>query len=630
MLQAIRDRVTGWIAYAIIILISIPFALFGVNSYLGGGQALPAATVNGVEISPRELDTAYASYRQRLAQIFGGAIPESFDSEALLKDQALTQLIEATVLRTYAQEKRYRIGDDELNRLIRSMDDFKTEGEFNPSIYKAQLRSLGYSAAGFEQEFRQAQASGQLQTGIVATAFILPQSQNQFASLSNQTRKIRVLTRPTGAASFELSDAEIEDYYQAQAALFMRPEQIKIDYLELNLERVKSSIEISEDVLLNRYQDTKDAFTVPESREASHILLSVNDGASQQQSDEIRERILVIRQQIAQGADFASLARKFSQDPGSAADGGNLGEIEPGTMVQPFETALFAMRVGEISDPVKSSFGWHLIRLEAINEGGTKSFEEVRAELEDELRTEIAEGQIFDMVENLSNLTYEQSDSLLPAAEQLGLEVQTSDWFDRSAGTGIAAEAAVRNLAFSNDVLRQGLNSEAIELADNRIVFVRLNQQQPASQKSLEQVRDEIEQILTQRKGREINIEIGRQALQELKSGNNLDAIAADWGLEIIGRDFVSRDSPEFNPELLKRAFTMDKPEGGRVFDGLSLASGAYSLIELSAVLSNNSGTDDAAVKAFTTASANLEYQSVIKALTDAAEVVKTPIQELQ
>ncbi|MFV2031911.1 MAG: SurA N-terminal domain-containing protein [Gammaproteobacteria bacterium] len=630
MLQAIRDRVTGWIAYAIIILISIPFALFGVNSYLGGGQALPAATVNGVEISPRELDTAYASYRQRLAQIFGGAIPESFDSEALLKDQALTQLIEATVLRTYAQEKRYRIGDDELNRLIRSMDDFKTEGEFNPSIYKAQLRSLGYSAAGFEQEFRQAQASGQLQTGIVATAFILPQSQNQFASLSNQTRKIRVLTRPTGAASFELSDAEIEDYYQAQAALFMRPEQIKIDYLELNLERVKSSIEISEDVLLNRYQNTKDAFTVPESREASHILLSVDEGASQQESDEVRERILEIRQQIAQGADFASLAREFSQDPGSAADGGNLGEIEPGTMVQPFETALFAMRVGEISDPVKSSFGWHLIRLEAINEGGTKSFEEVRAELEDELRTEIAEGQIFDMVENLSNLTYEQSDSLLPAAEQLGLEVQTSDWFDRSAGTGIAAEAAVRNLAFSNDVLRQGLNSEAIELADNRIVFVRLNQQQPASQKSLEQVRDEIEQILTQRKGREINIEIGRQALQELKSGNNLDAIAADWGLEIIGRDFVSRDSPEFNPELLKRAFTMDKPEGGRVFDGLSLASGAYSLIELSAVLSNNSGTDDAAVKAFTTASANLEYQSVIKALTDAAEVVKTPIQELQ
>ncbi len=562
-----------------------------------------------------------------MTQVFGGSIPESLDIEVLLKDQALTQLIEATVLRTYARERGYRIGDDELNQLIRSMDVFKIDGEFDSSIYQAQLRSQGYSSAGYEQRLRQTQATEQLQTGIVATAFILPQSQTQFTYLSNQTRKIRVLTRPLGAGSIVISDTEIEDYYQAQAALFMSPEQIKIDYLVLSLERVKASIEISEDLLLDRYEDTKDAFTSAEFREASHILLTLDEDASQQESDGVRGRILEIKQLIDQGGDFASLAREFSQDPGSASEGGSLGEIEPGMMVQPFETALFNLQAGDISDPVKTSFGWHLIKLDQISGGGTKSFSAVRAELEDEVKTEMAESQIYDMVENLSNLAYEQSDSLLPAAEQFDLEVQTSDWFDRNTGSGIAFEPAVRKHAFSDDVLSQGLNSEAIELADNRVVFVRLNQHRSASQKSLEQVRGEIEQRLKQQKGRNDNVETGKQALQNLLSGNTLDAIAADWGFEIIESDFVSRNSPEFNPQLLTRAFTMKKPEGGLVFEGFPHGNGDYSLIELSAVLSNDSSPDKEAVKSFSTASANLEYQSVIKALTNEAEVVKSPLE---
>lgn len=630
MLQAIRDKTTGWIAYGIILLISVPFALLGLNSYLGGGQEPPVATVNGEDISHRDLDAAYSNYRQQLAQMFGGAIPESFDNEAQLKDQVLIQLIEASVMRSYARDRRYRIGDDELNQSIRSMDVFKIEGEFDQSIYQAQLRSQGYSPVGFEQEFRQTQATEQLQTAIVSTAFTVPQSKNLFASLSNQTRKIRVLTRPVNTASLVINETEIEDYYQARTELFMSPEKIKIDFLELSLDQVKDSVEISEDFLFNRYQDTREAFTSPEYREASHILLTLDEDASQQESDRVRDRILEIKQLSDQGSDFASLAREYSQDTESASNGGSLGKVEQGTMVAPFEATLFAMQTGEISEPVKTSFGWHLIRLEQIFSGGTKSFVEVRSVLEDEVRTELAESQIFDMVETLSNLAYEQSDSLLPAAEQLGLEVQTSDWFDRNVGAGITADSIVRNLAFSNDVLRQGLNSEAVELADNRIVFLRLNQQQPASQKSLELVRDEIKQILTRQKGRESNIETGKLALQNLKSGNNLDAIAGDWKVEIIDRDFVSRNSSEFRPELLKRAFTMVKPEGGLVFEGFAHNNGDYSLIELSAVLSNDSSFDEESSRRFSTASASLDYQSVLKALTNEAEVVKTPIEELQ
>ena len=630
MLQAIRDKATGWLLYLIIILISVPFALWGVNSYLGGGQALPAATVDGEDISPRDLDRAYASYRQQLAQIFGGVIPENFDNESILKDQALTQLIEAAVLRIYIRQHGYRISDDELNRLIRSMDVFKSNGAFDTSIYEAQLRSQGYSPVGFEQELRRTQATEQLQTGIIATAFILPQSQSQFASLFNQTRKFRLLTRPLSAGSSKISAAEIDDYYQAQANLFMNAEQIKVDFLELSLEQVKSSIDISEDLLLDRYQNRKDSFTLPEYRETSHILLTLDEDASPQESDRVRGSILEIKQKINRGADFAAMAKEFSQDPGSATDGGSLGEIEPGMMVQAFETALYAMKSGEVSDPVKTSFGWHLIELGRISGGGTKSFSDVRIDLEDEMRTELAESQIFDMVDNLSNLAYEQSDSLLPAAELLELRIQTSDWFERGTGSGIAAEAGVRKQAFSNDVLRQGLNSEAIELADNRIIFLRLNQHRPVSQKSLERVRDEIERRLSQQKGREENIEAGQLALQNLKSGNSLNAIADDWGFQIIDGDFVSRDSAEFNPELLKRVFAMSKPAGGLVFEGFSHANGGYSLIELSAVLSNDSSPDSGLVETFSAESANLEYQSVIKTLINRAEVVKAPIEGLR
>ena len=208
--------------------------------------------------------------------------------------------------------------------------------------------------------------------------------------------------------------------------------------------------------------------------------------------------------------------------------------------------------------------------------------------------------------------------------------VHTSEWFERSAGSGIAAETRVRNQAFSDEVLRQGLNSEAIELADNRVIFLRLSEHRPTSQQSLDQVRDEVERRLKQKNNREENKEAGELALQNLKSGNNLDSIAADWGVEIIDAEFVARDSPDFASELLKRAFTMSKPEGGLIFEGFSHANGDYSLIELSAVLSNDSSPEVAVIKAFSAASAKLEYQSVIKALTDQAEVVKTPIDALQ
>lgn len=630
MLQAIRDKVTGWIAYAIIFLISIPFALWGVNSYLGGGEAAPAATVNGEEITSRDLDAAYANYRQRLAQVFGGTIPAGFGDESVLKEQVLSQLIEEYALRQYADKQRYRVGDEQLNQLIRSMQAFQSEGKFDASIYQAQLGSQGYSPAGFEQEFRRTQSMDQLQTAINTTAFTIPAQQKQFLNLSNQTRKIRLLTRAFESEAYEVSDEEIEEFYQANLTRYMTAEQLKIDFLEVSLERVKAMVDVSEDQLLNRYQQAIESYTSAEYRTASHILLTLEDGASDDESKQAEDRLAGIREQIMSGEDFAALARQHSQDPGSAADGGSLGEIEKKMMVLPFETVLFAMQEGEVSQPVKTTFGWHLIKLDKVDGGGTAPFEEVRNEIEEEIRTDLAESQIFDMAENIANLTYEESDSLLPAAEQLGLELQTSDWFDRGTGTGIAAETEVRNTAFSNEVLNQGINSEAIELADNRVVFIRLNERKPAAQQSLDEVRDVVAGVLKQQKGKQDNKIAGDEALDALKKGKSLDDIAGEWGGEIVDSGFIARDDTTLDSNLLKLAFQLDAPASGVTVDGFTHFNGDYSLIELSAVVSSDADIDGKDLEALTTAAARAEYQAVLKELADRAEVVRMPLSELQ
>ncbi len=626
MLQAIRDKVTGWIAYGIIFLISIPFALWGVNSYLGGGEALSAATVDGEEISLTALDQAYANYRQRLSQLFGGSIPESFGSESILRKQVLEQLIEEFALRQYIQNQRYRIGDAELNRTIRTMEVFQRDGQFNPEMYQSQLRSLGYSPLGFEQEMRQNGSMQQFQNGIRATAFTIPSIEKQFSSLNNQTRKIRSLTFSVNQADILADDSEIEQLYQSQADRYRTAEKVKIDYVELNLDSVKQGIEVNEEDVYARYQENRGVYTSTEIREASHILIKAGEG---EEVDQALSKISEVRQRIVNGESFADLAREFSEDPGSAADGGNLGEIERGVMVQTFEAALFALQVDQLSEPVKTGFGWHLIKLHAVNGGEILPFESVKAELKDEIKNELAEGQIYDLVENLANLAYEQSDSLQPAAEQLDLSVQTSDWFERFAGEEIAAEQKIREAAFSSEVLQQRLNSEAIELGNNRVVFIRLNQHQAAQPQPLEEVREVVRSEIIRNKAREQSLEAGKKALTELSSGKTFSDLAEEWSVPIKDFGFIKRDQNDIGASILNRAFSMPKPDQSAIFEGLPLASGEYTILELSAVLSNDADTDQKALEGLVQALGSSEYQSSLKLLGSRADVVRMPLEEL-
>jgi peptidyl-prolyl cis-trans isomerase D len=629
MLQAIRDKTTGWIAYVIVFLICVPFALWGVNSYLGGGEATAPATVDGQAISNQNFDTAYANYRRQLERAFGGSIPDYFASEAVMKEQVLTQLIEQSALSQYVNNKYYRIGDVELNKLIRSNEAFSRDGKFNSSIYQSQVASLGYSTAGFEQEFRRSQSIEQFHTGLVSTAFTVTSIQKKLTSLENQTRKVRVLTRSAQNEKIEIGQAEIGDYFEQNKSHFMTTEQLRIDYIELSLDGIKASLNVTDEQLLERYEQSRSAYSTPEYRAASHILLTLDAEASDEEIDAVRLKLIGIRDQVIQGGNFSELAKENSEDPGSASTGGSLGEIDRGMMVKPFEDALFEMAVGDLSRPVKTSFGWHLIRLDEVSGGETQSFDAVKSELVDEITTQLAESKIFDLSEALANLAYEQSDSLMPAAEALGLPLQTSDWFDISYGEGIASEAKIRSAAFSSEVFGQALNSEAIELSANRVVFLRVNEHKPAVQKVVSDVSEQIDAIIRLRKGREESLKVGKQALSTLSSGQSLESIAGDWLESILDTGFVARDTSELDNDLVRLAFSMAKPVSIHRYEGLLHPDGRYSIVELSAVLANDSDQDADKVKALTVSQAAAEYQAVLKLLASRAEVVRTSLENL-
>ena len=630
MLQSIRDKTSGWIAYFIIGLISVPFALWGINSYLGGGEQTPAAIVDGEEITSSQLDNAYGRYRERLMSVFGGTLPAAFGDENTLKEQVLGQVIEERVLLSYIKDSGFRVGDEQLFSSIKGMQLFHQDGQFNKDLYQNQLASQGYNPAFFEMELRRSQEMEQLNKAIKSTSFTVPAQVDLYNQLQNQQRKIRTLTVVNNVDAITISDQDVEEYYNKNSNQFMDPQKVKVDYVELSLSNIKRNIDVKEDQVRERYEQMRDQLTTAEFREASHILLTVNDTDDE---DAVKQKISDIKSRIDAGEDFAALATELSQDPGSAPDGGSLGEVEKGMMVKPFEAELFSMTVDQVSDPVKTQFGWHLIKLHAVSGGETQTFEQAAAKIENDIKSELAESQIYDLAENLANIGYEQSDSLLPASEQLGLKIQTTEYFTRNQGTGLAEDIKVRQAAFSDEVLNQKINSATLELDNNRIVLLHLNSLQPATQQSVEAVKQGIIDTLKVKKGRELATTQGKEILADLKSGSKtLDDKASTASIAVVDAGFIKRTDTVLDQAVLSAAFTLPKPELGKmVYAGVTEVDGDYTVIEFSDVKSEviDSKPDDLK-KQFVETDATYEYQAVLKTLTSKADVIRTPVAELQ
>lgn len=588
MLQAFRERVMGWLGWVIIGLVIMTFALFGLGSYLQDKSRVYAAKVNDVEISTRSLQEAYQQQRARLQEMMGDAYNPALIDDTLLRKQALDGLINRELLLQAAHDNGLKISDALLAAQIHAIPAFQEDGQFSEKRYRDLVARRGMTVAQVEYETRNTLLRDQLLNGLGGSVFVTAEELDRAYRLQNQKRDFDYLivsARPF-ESTVKIDDAGIEAYYKKHIDEYVVPERVKLSYLRLNSEGIGDTLDVSEADLEAYYEKRKASLKTKEQRRASHILISVAADADEDAVARARAEADAIRARLEAGEDFARLARENSDDPGSAKQGGDLGFFSSGDMVPAFDKTVFAMKKGDISEPVRSQFGFHIIKLTDVKGNDIPPLAEIRDELVREMQQDKINELFYEQVEQLTDLSYENPDSLDAAAEGLGLDIQTSDWLDSSGGPGIGQYPKVVAAAFSDDVLEGGNNSEPIEVGPNDVIVVRVEERQPEHQAPLEEVRDKVVEALKHERAAEAARSRGESLMARLKEGgatleelNNQDYYAFRKAQD------VTRASSGFNPEVMRKAFTLAPPQDGKPVNyGFALSNGDFALIHLAAV----------------------------------------------
>ncbi len=584
MLTSIRERATGWIAWAIVILITIPFALWGVNSYFTEGVNANVAEFEGEQIDYQSYQRALYSERERVRQAYGGNASAQLLSGQVLGRQVIEQLVNETLLFRAAQDQGFRISDDQLAEAIRNAPGFQSEQGFSRELYERVLRFSGFSPSEFEAIQRNSAATQQLQTGFIESTLRIDAMVEDLLSLLIQRRvgEYVIVEPATFLAEVEVSNAQIEAEYKNNESLYVDDEKLKVEYIEISPADFASNYAPTDETLREIYDAQAQQFFEEEQRSVRHILLEGEAGDNFSALAEAQELVARLRS----GEDFSTLATEYSTDIGSAAQGGNLGWINRGATVPAFESVAFTLEENEISDPVESEFGVHIIRVDEIQAERIKLFEDVRDELVEQAMRAQAESEMFETAEELRNIAFEQPDSLLPAADLLGQRVRISDWFSRSEGTGIASSPSVRDAAFETTLLEDGFNSDVITLEDGRQVLLRKYEYRPAETLSLDLVKDEITEKLLVAEGAKLAQEFSESMIEELDSGSDWTETINNNGLApapIPSR--TGNDGDLDSAQVAAYVYAWDKPgASGVVYGGGPISDGRYAVFRMTEV----------------------------------------------
>ncbi len=594
MLTTIREKTQGWIAGIILGLLAIPFALWGVNSYFDPDVKLIVARVGDQDIGVNEYKNALEEQRRSLQQMYGRGLNQKLLDSPEFKMRTLDDLIDQALLAQDAEAQGYYIGNDELARRIAAISFFQRAGRFDQQAYTAALRTAGLNVRDFEARMRNEAMAKQAVDGFAHSTLVTKSDTEALLRLETQARQAAyVIIKPQQyIGTVAVTAKAIEDHYAANTDKFKTPERVRIEYVRFSTADVGSKIQVSEEDLQKAYTQELERHTSPEQRRASHVLIRIAAGPD---SDaQALQKTQELRKQLASGTDFAMLAKKHSEDPGSAAKGGDLGYVtRNGSMVKEFEDALFGLKKGELSQPVRTSYGYHLIKLIDLKPLARKTFKEVRGDIESALRTHKAEEQFYELSEKLRNLAYEQPDSLKPVAEALGLSIMQSDWFTRGGGEGIAADARIVEAAFDPEVLVQGRNSSAIETAPNTLVALRVSTHQEAATLPLSAVRDQIQTLLKQRLAQDAAKQASDQLLQQLQQGASLASLAKSHAWPVVAGKPVTRHQPQgMDPKLLDAVFAAPRPVAGKPVYGSAEVGEGYAVYALEIVKEGSTEAD--------------------------------------
>ncbi|MDY6919903.1 MAG: SurA N-terminal domain-containing protein [Pseudomonadota bacterium] len=626
-MQQFRNLLRGWLGKLLLVIFILPFAFFGIEGIFTANSSQDVAfTVNGVEIPKMEVNRAIENQRQSLKQQMGGNIDDSFLTDEMLRPRVIDGLIQKELIRQAAEREGLIVSSELVKSYVRSMPQFQDEsGQFSNDRLESMLVQANYSKAMLYDAVQESMVLEQLQSGIGKTAFITPSELEYLVELNNQQRKIQYATLAAAplAADISLTEAEIEAFYQEHKTQYRTPERVKVHYVSIGLDDFIDDTEVDESGLVQAYDDYVAYSKQQERRRASHILVEINDDRSQAKA---KARIEEALNALRQGQPFAEVAAEYSDDVASAAAGGDLDFAGRGLYDPAFEKALFALQeTGDLSGIVQTEFGYHIIQLTAVESPEIAAYEDKKSELEQSLRTELAQVKLDEAVDDISRMAFESGDLQL-IAESYEQPVQTTGFFSRQGGQGPAANGDFVAAAFSQPVLEEGHNSEVVELADNRVAVVRLAQHQPAREQPLEEVADQVRQALTQQKARQLAAEQASAIVQQVEQGTDLDTLTEEYNLTLHPVTEIRRQATDVPRAVVSTAFEMPRPgEQGVSVRKIGLPSGDQQIVVLQEVVAGEYDLEQAQLLQAKASGAeqlgNQDFANFVASLRDQAEI---------
>ena len=604
MLDSFRSNMKG-VALAITILIAVVFILSGTGTmFLTNSIDGAVAEVGEVEISEFDVLRSISNQKQQILEQ-NPEIDSSLLDDDLLRPSALERLIRREVLVQTAAKKGLRMSDSSINGEILAIDGFQTDGKFDQDRYKFALQNQGYTHASFKQMLNNDLIVQQLISGISDTAFVTEFEDRALSRESEQKRDYYYLTIPSDQtrSSITISEDDIETFYGNNLSNFVTEPMVKIDYIELSPELLADKDAVTDDMIRQRFETERASLAFAESRRVSHILITESDPAIVK---EIQEKLELF-------IPFEDLVTQYSEDFGSASIGGDLGFTSGDTFPENFEDAVKVLEIDQISDPILTEAGTHFIKLTDIQINDLV-FEDERDRILQELSGELISDVFIEKLEILKELSF-NAQSLNEVAEDMELEMKTTDFFTRTGGNGIASNGQVVDIAFSYDVLNNGYASEVIELETDSYVVLKLNEFADAQQKVLADVKDDISVQLTDSRLEELMIERSNRLLKLVKAGETIEAVAKqedlDWQVVLSAGRRVTDQNPEINSEV----FRMQNPDSTPEIDFFVTQSGDYVLVSLTSVVAGDYELIDDSIKSGI-ASANLSINQNLELLS--------------
>lgn len=551
MLTTIREKAQGPLAAGILGLIGIPFALWGINNYLDTGKEAAIASVGDKDFYQRDVTKAYEQFSQNFQGL-------GID-EASLKNQALQKLIKDEVLLQYVNAEGLVTTDNDARDFIKSLPYFQENGKFSDKQYKNLLNSQRISSAEFVSRIKNALTMEQFQHSVVDSSFASQYDVESFFKIQNQQRDVDYVTVAVQPVTEPPKDEDLAAYYQQHQDAYQTPEQVSVEYVELKLEELAKKVVVTDDKLKAFYEEQKELYTTPERRKISHILFKVDAKVTEKVA---LERALKAKQDLA-SKDFAALAAEVSDDKATAKKGGDLGLFNVGVMEKAFEDTASSLKLGEVSAPVKSAFGYHLIKVTELVAGNVKTFESAKNDITKAYQKSQAENAFYEAGEKLTEMSFENPDNLQAVATALGLSVQKSALFTKDKGEGLAGDAKIRSAAFSDEVL-QGNNSAPIELSTEHLAVVRLLEHKTAAKLALADVKQAVAEVVAKEKAKSSAIEQANKIKARLQAGESLQALAAEYKLALKSEKALVRNKSKLPEQLNDAIFKAAKPVAGK------------------------------------------------------------------